>query len=91
MSLKSYCEENNRLHILKEWDTEKNLPITPADVAHTSRIPVWWRCERGHSWCTQVLSRSRSSSGCPHCREEKLANKRQQQIEEARKRYLEQK
>ena len=37
MSLKSYCEENNRLRILNEWDTEKNFPITPDSVAHTSR------------------------------------------------------
>ena len=81
MSLKSYCEENDRLRILKEWDTEKNLPLTPDDVAHTSRTPVWWRCEKGQSWRTQVLSRSRSSTGCPKCREEKLEAKRQRQIE----------
>lgn len=49
MSLKSYCEENARLHILEEWDTEKNLPLTPECVAHTSSIPVWWRCKKGHS------------------------------------------
>jgi len=28
MSLKSYCEENNRQRILDEWDAEKNLPLT---------------------------------------------------------------
>ena len=89
MSLKSYCEENNRLRILEEWDTEKNLPITPDGVAHTSRIPVWWRCEKGHSWCTQVLSRSKSSTGCPKCREEKLDAKRQRLLEETRKQFLE--
>lgn len=59
MSLKSYCEENNRLYILQEWDTEKNLPLTPDDVAHTSATPVWWKCKKGHSWCTQVRSRSK--------------------------------
>lgn len=32
MGLKSCCEGNNRLHILQEWDTEKNLPITPDAV-----------------------------------------------------------
>lgn len=52
MSLKSYCEENNRLRILREWDDEKNLPLTPDAVAHTSMTPVWWKCEKGHSWCT---------------------------------------
>ena len=89
MSLKSYCEENNRLHIMREWDAEKNLPITPADVAHSSTTPVWWKCEKGHSWCTQVRSRSRRSTGCPKCREEKLEEKRQRRIEEARLRYFE--
>ncbi len=89
MSLKSYCEENNRQRILDEWDEEKNLPLTPESIAHTSSTPVWWRCEKGHSWCTQVRSRSRSSTGCPVCREEKLEVKRQQRIEEARRHYYE--
>ena len=89
MSLKSYCEENNRTRILLEWDAEKNLPLTPETVAPSSGTPVWWKCERGHSWCTQVRSRSKSSTGCPKCREEKLAAKRQRRIEEARKRFYE--
>lgn len=80
MSLKSYCEENNRQHLLEEWDTEKNLPLTPETVAHTSDLPVWWRCAKGHSWCTQVRSRSRSSTGCPRCREEHLAAKRRRRM-----------
>ncbi|MBE7001919.1 MAG: hypothetical protein E7421_04365 [Ruminococcaceae bacterium] len=58
----------NRKRILDEWDVERNLPLTPGDVAHTSDIPVWWRCKKGHSWCTQVRSHSRSSTGCPVCR-----------------------
>ena len=80
MSLKSYCEENNRQLILKEWDTEKNIPLTHDDVAHTSTIPVWWQCENRPSWCTQVRRRSRSSTGCPKCHEEKLEEKRRCQI-----------
>ena len=87
MSLKSYCEENNRQRILDEWDTEKNLPLTPESIAHTSMTPVWWRCEKGHSWCTQVRSRSRSSTACPKCREEKLEAKRQRQMEAALKKH----
>lgn len=85
MSLQSYCEENDRQRILREWDTEKNLPITPDAIAHTSSLPVWWRCEKGHSWCTQVRSRSRSSTGCPRCREEWLEARRQRRIEEAKR------
>lgn len=84
MSLKSYCEENDRLRILQEWDTEKNLPITPDTIAHTSMTPVWWKCKQGHSWCTQVRSRSRSVTGCPKCREEWLAQKRERLTAEAK-------
>lgn len=91
MSLKSYCEENGRLWLLQEWDTEKNLPLTPEAVAHTSMTPVWWRCEKGHSWCTQVRSRSRSSTGCPKCREEWLERKRARRAAEAIEAYHEQK
>lgn len=87
MSLKSYCEENDRQRILDEWDREKNLPLTPENISPSSSIPVWWRCEKGHSWCTQVRSRSRSSTGCPKCREEKLEAKRQRQMEAARKKH----
>lgn len=88
MSLKNYCEENNRLRILREWDAEKNLPLTPENVAHTSVMPVWWKCEKGHSWCTQLRSRSRSSTGCPKCREEWLEAKRQRQMEKEKERGL---
>lgn len=84
MSLQSYCEENGRQRILQEWDSEKNLPLTPDGVAHTSMTPVWWKCEKGHSWCTQVRSRSKSSTGCPRCREARLEAMRQRRAEEAR-------
>ena len=83
MSLKSYCEENDRQRLLGEWDTERNLPLTPDSIAHTSATPVWWKCEKGHTWCTQIRSRSRSSTGCPICREEKLAAKRKSRFDEA--------
>lgn len=89
MSLKSYCEENGRERILREWDEEKNLPLTPETVGHTSMTPVWWRCEKGHSWCTQVRSRSRSSTGCPKCREEWLARKRERRAVEAKETFQE--
>ena len=87
MSLKTYCLENNRHRILEEWDEEKNHPLTPDDIGHTSMTPVWWRCEKGHSWCTQLRSRSKTSTGCPKCREEKLAAKRERNLNAARENY----
>lgn len=77
MSLKSYCEAKNYTRLLREWDSEKNFPLTPETVPHTSRISVWWQCEKSHSWCTQVRSRSGSSTGCPKCREAELLGGRQ--------------
>ena len=66
MSLKSYCEENNRLHILKEWDTEKNLPLDVHDILPNSFKVVWWKCQYGHSWKARVQSRC-FGRGCPYC------------------------
>ncbi len=77
MSLQSYCEKYHKEYLLRQWHPTKNGGLTPADVAQSSRIAVWWRCEKGHEWQTQVASRI-SGTGCPHCYAEKLAAKRQQ-------------
>lgn len=76
MDLKSYCEKENKLYLLEEWDCERNLPNTPETINHSSALPVWWRCEKGHTWQTQLKSRSMSLTRCPKCNEEKLAEKR---------------
>ena len=81
MSLKSYCERQKKEYLLGEWDSGKNLPLTPDTIAHSSSVPVWWRCEKGHSWRTQVKSRATTMSGCPKCREERLEEKRNRQID----------
>ena len=49
------------------WDMERNAPLTPADVTPGSKNKVWWRCTRGHSWQTTVLSVAGEGSGCPYC------------------------
>ncbi|MEG1579483.1 MAG: zinc-ribbon domain-containing protein, partial [Oscillospiraceae bacterium] len=53
-----------------------NLPLTPETVGHSSCKPVWWRCEKGHCWQTQVSSRAAGFTGCPRCNEERMAEKR---------------
>lgn len=63
--------ENNRLSVYnpkisKEWDFEKNFPITPHDVSYGSNRSVWWRCgECGHGWECPIILRLRSK--CPNC------------------------
>lgn len=76
MKLKEYCIKEGKLYLLDEWDTKKNYPHTPETVNHSSCITVWWRCEKGHSWHTQLKSRSTSLTRCPKCREKELTKRK---------------
>ena len=72
MNLKEFCEKEKKQYLLDEWDGEKNLPFTPETVSSGSNIPVWWKCEKGHSWEASVCTRSRTrenrkGSFCPIC------------------------
>ena len=52
--------------LLREWDAERNLPLTPQTVTHGSHASVWWRCECGHSWQASVYTRT-GGARCPYC------------------------
>ncbi len=58
--------------LARQWDQEKNLPLVPVDVSAGSQRPVWWRCEKGHSWRAAVRSRV-AGCGCPVCARRRLA------------------
>ena len=62
--------------LLKEWDYEKNISISPEDVtAHSSR-KVWWKCITcGNEWKASIDHRSRGR-GCPKCARERTINAR---------------
>ena len=49
-----------------QWDTQKNAPRTPSEFSAGSHSLVWWLCEKGHSWRSQIKSRV-SGCGCPVC------------------------
>ncbi|NLE25477.1 MAG: zinc-ribbon domain-containing protein [Clostridiaceae bacterium] len=72
MSLYSHCLKHQKDHLLEQWDAEKNFPLSPKILAATSTERVWWKCEKGHSWQTQLSSRVRGSTGCPVCLREKI-------------------
>lgn len=82
MKLKDYCIKERKEYLLTEWDDEKNLPFTPETISHTSSLPVWWKCEKGHSWQTQLRSRSTTLTRCPKCLATELSKKRKQQVKE---------
>lgn len=66
MNFYDYCRQNSRDELLREWDTEKNRPLTPIGISAGSHRPVWWRCEKGHSWRAQINTRA-AGCGCPVC------------------------
>lgn len=72
MSLYKFCVQHGKEYLLREWDAEKNAPLTPENVARTSTTRVWWKCAKGHAWQTQISSRAKGNSGCPICLREKI-------------------
>ena len=50
-----------------QWDRQKNGALSPEQVTAYSNRPVWWRCERGHSYRAAVGARTNAGSGCPYC------------------------
>lgn len=74
--LKDFCIKENKIYLLEEWDAERNLPKTPATIKHSSCEKAWWKCQKNHSWETQLKSRTASLTRCPVCYEEMLAERR---------------
>ena len=57
---------DNVPELAKEWDYEKNYPLTPKDVTAGSKKKVWWICEKGHKWESAICNRT-GGSGCIYC------------------------
>lgn len=67
-SLRAFCLEAGEETLLWQWDTEKNIPLTPDSILSGSGCKdIWWRCDQGHRWQASVYARTRHSSGCPYC------------------------
>ena len=52
--------------LAKEWDYDKNAPLTPNEVLPKSNKKAWWICSAGHKWQAVIASRS-AGKGCPYC------------------------
>jgi hypothetical protein len=50
--------------LVKEWHTELNIKPIESYTAN-SNAKVWWKCEKGHEWQTNIVNRPRT--GCPVC------------------------
>jgi len=60
-----------RPDIAAQWHPGMNGDLRPEHVTPVSRNQVWWLCKRGHAWQAEVLSRTYSGAGCPHCTRQK--------------------
>ena len=52
--------------IAAQWHPTKNGNLTPDQVTPVSGKKVWWQCEHGHEWITDVANRT-YGYGCPYC------------------------
>lgn len=59
--------------IEKEWDKEKNGDLSLKELAPSSRVKVWWKCEEGHEWEAAVKSRVIGKTNCPYCAGQKAS------------------
>lgn len=57
-------------NLVKEWDYDKNIDITPNDVTRGSHDKAWWLCEKGHSYKASIARRAgNNGTNCPKCYE----------------------
>lgn len=62
---KTWCTNNNKEHLLKEWDYEKNEK-RPEQFLSGSNNSVYWVCNKRHSYKASIYKR-RIGRGCPVC------------------------
>ena len=54
-------------NLCKEWDYEKNFPLTPQEVSAGITKKVFWLCDEGHSYYATINNRTNNKTGCPYC------------------------
>lgn len=55
-------------NLIQDWDYEKNEDMDPQLItAGNSKVKVWWKCDRKHSWRCSPGNRM-YGTGCPYCK-----------------------
>lgn len=53
--------------LVKEWDYENNLQLSPNKITRLYPKKVWWKCSScGYQWPTKISTRL-TGAGCPKC------------------------
>lgn len=67
LSFKDYCIKYHKEEMISQWDYDTNKQ-SPGEVPSSSKIPVAWKCEKGHSWTISPAWRTRcKNTDCPYC------------------------
>lgn len=61
------CIATTHPAIAAQWHPTLNGELTPYDVMESSTDKVWWLCDKGHKWNTEVRCRCQRNNGCPCC------------------------
>lgn len=64
--LYTFCINNHKEEIIKEFDTNKNK-FTMKDITVGSDKETWWKCPNGHSYKSSPSRRVMRGSGCGIC------------------------
>lgn len=69
-----YVADSNSLEhikpeIAKEWNYDRNHPLTPSKITPGSNKKVWWRCISNplHEWIASPKQRTSQNNTCPCC------------------------
>lgn len=54
-------------YLAHEFDSDKNKPLTPADVVAGTQKRLWWLCPKGHSYEVDGMHRVTQQTNCPYC------------------------
>ena len=63
---------SQRPELAAEWDYEKNGALRPEQVTTASCKKIWWICPLGHSYRSQISSRTTKETSCPYCARKKV-------------------
>ena len=65
--------------LAKQWHPTKNGDLTPNDVTVSAGKKVWWMCEQGHEWKTNIAHRT-NGTNCPYCSGKLVSSEKNLQV-----------
>lgn len=61
------CLATNHPEVLKDWNYEKNNPITPYNITKSSGKRVWWKCHLCNHETYLKINNKTSGKACAYC------------------------